>query len=685
MEISDEFLTQHLSNWSIVVRYDSGDEIKHMGMLMLKSKFGKQDITIENGKQKKYMKNKSTQIQILFSTFKEYNIRVGFIYARQTPTQEEIKQMKKDYLECHLLMGDLNLDSNREADSQKLKSLLVERSNVLNEVTTTRFNQIDHIHLNLKEFNIYFATSFINYTTDHHLLSIRIPKHGNKFSTRFLEKMSFNIEKETRSKPMDPRRRFQRNKQTEEKGKIISVNRAEIDLTFDNGASSSIESEKQSKIDLTCLFSPNWLNDEVINKYLQMLNKHNSNIFIYDTTFHTAFVEGGFERVQNYYRRKNVLSFNSIFIPVHLGSHWFLITYNGEELISFDPYNYPDSVGRKKQDLLEINKKFHTDILTKLKCNYLQPLFQKYNKQWIDISIKVKLPPEIPAQDNGHDCGVFLLMFAKCIILHLDFDFATDDMINIRDKIKEEINADQINRNIPHGRLRKRKGKRNETPTKKMRHKIEMQCPQRTIINPDAETCWLNSCLQVVLAAMDFKETLCPIGSVFWQNLICLQEKGASVALDPTDIKQTIILTERARILRKNVLPTHTLFDIGNLPLLYNEGLRTQRIGQQDCRDFFFCINENREAWPDVFNLFKVKTLSETECCRCGYVSRQEINANEMTVITLTCPLTEVNMKNFLEYQLNGSHEVENWRDEDGCGNIVNGMSRTRISDIDES
>ena len=108
-----------------------------------------------------------------------------------------------------------------------------------------------------------------------------------------------------------------------------------------------------------------------------------------------------------------MLSFEKIFIPIHNGNHWFLIIFDGNELTSFDPYNYPGIDGRKKQDLLENNKLFHTKLLTNLKFDYFQPLFKKYNKQWHDITIRVKLPPEIPCQENNHDCGVFLLMFAS--------------------------------------------------------------------------------------------------------------------------------------------------------------------------------------------------------------------------------------------------------------------------------
>ena len=653
---------------------------------MLKSKLSNKE-NVENIIEHRYSKRNVTQIQVLLATFPEYGVNAGFLYTRQTPTLEEIKFIKHCFRDCDLLMGDLNLDPKREEDLQKLKRLQERRTSVLNEVTTIRFNQLDHIHLDVNKFKTFYSTSFINYTSDHHLLSLRISKDGNSFNESHLKKMSFNVDKETRSKPMEGKRNFPGNKKVNDraKKKMKTERQDFFDLTRKDENIEG-ESESQTNVDLTCLFSPNWLNDEVINIYLKLLNKHNSNVFMYETQFHSAFLEGGFERVQNYYQRKNVLSFEKIFIPIHHGTHWFLIIFDGNDLTSFDPYNYPGIDGRKKQDLLDNNKLFHTKLLTNLKFDYFHPLFKKYNKQWHDVAIRVKLPPEIPCQENNHDCGVFLLMFAKCVLMNLDFDFDTTDMIHIRDQIRQDIISGNTLPELSLGTSRKRTESGNDHLTKKkIKKSHSMQCPQRRINNPDAETCWLNSCLQLVLAALDYKGTILETGSVLWQNLIWLQGKDASVPLDPSDVKHAIISTERERILSKNVVPSHTLFNLGNLPVLYNEEYRSGRIGQQDCKDFFLCLSENRVAWPDVFDLFSVKTLSETECSNCGHISKQEISVDDRTLISLTCPTFQVNMKEFLENELNGTFEVENWRDENGCGKIVNGKKRTKMMNIDKT
>ena len=51
----------------------------------------------------------------------------------------------------------------------------------------------------------------------------------------------------------------------------------------------------------------NWLNDDVINNYLRMVNAVDGNILIFSSYFHTAFREGGFKRVKDYYRKHALL------------------------------------------------------------------------------------------------------------------------------------------------------------------------------------------------------------------------------------------------------------------------------------------------------------------------------------------------------------------------------------------
>ena len=384
---SDEYVQNFFQSWSILARYDSKDQQKHMGMLLLKSNSSHEGLRITNIVEKHYLKKQKVEMQIVFVDFPDYFLRAAFVYVRSKPSKEYINILKKDLKDTDLVLGDLNLDPQIHEDKNKLSSLIEHRSLVLNQVTTCRFNQLDHIALDCQKFKNYFATSYINYTTDHNVITVRIASKENEFSEQFQQKKTFDIDKET---PKRKRRKI------EKREEIIHLIEDETE-----------ESNTSTDIDLSCLLSPNWLNDNVINTYLEILRKEDESVFMFSTIFHTSFRDGGFEKVKNYYRRHNILSFRMIFIPVHLSNHWFLITFNGSEIVSYDPYDFPGASGMKKQMLVDDNKKMHESILEVLKMTYFKPLYCQNEKHWTDPKTRVMIPPQIPCQLNNHDCGVF--------------------------------------------------------------------------------------------------------------------------------------------------------------------------------------------------------------------------------------------------------------------------------------
>ena len=670
---SNEYLSEYLSNWIILGRFDSKDNMKHMGMLILKSKestIGKVIGKLEEGR---YIKKGLLQIQIVNISIPSFGLECAAVYARETPTLEETTMLKKQLCQVDLIIGDLNLEPSRPKDLVKLRELSENKTMILREITTSRFDQLDHVLLNCTKFEHYFSSSFMNFTTDHHAIVVRIPKTGNKFNTKYLEKLSCNDDLRTfrpKSRPSDWEPR------TPTK---ISSNKKDTGVPLKEQKRSQNNS---SNINLSCLYSPNWLNDEVINEYLKLVNKLNNEVFIYETQFHEAFSSDGFSRVENYYRRKHPLSYSTILIPVHHQNHWFLIKFMENELVTYDPYNYPGASNKEKGEMLKQNFNFHMDILENLRENYFKPLHQKYGKSCPEINLQVLLPPNIPGQNNGHDCGVFLLAFAKCILMKQRFDFCGEDMLEFRNIIREEMESQNVSINVGTESRKRYTSSRPKLQTKRRKEDVDI-ADQRRIINPDLQTCWLNSCLQLVLTAFDYMGNVSPSGSNLWNTLVELKTQDISVALDPSRIKDLIIQTERKRLREGNFGQKHSLFDL-QMPSGPCGSKSSSRIGQQDCKDFFFCLNENRESWEDVFKLFKISTLTSTTCTACNNVSVQEVDANETTFITLDCPATSISMKNHIEENLNGG-ELQEWRDETGCGKLTQGIVRTRLTNVNES
>ena len=62
-------------------------------------------------------------------------------------------------------------------------------------------------------------------------------------------------------------------------------------------------------------------------------------------------------------------------------------------------------------------------MLQQLEQNYFKPLFGMKNKVFKPLTLSVKLPPDIPAQNNLCDCGVFLVTFVKNLVMGKAFNF----------------------------------------------------------------------------------------------------------------------------------------------------------------------------------------------------------------------------------------------------------------------
>ena len=117
---------------------------------------------------------------------------------------------------------------------------------------------------------------------------------------------------------------------------------------------------------------------------------------------------------------------------------------------------------------------------------------------------------------------------------------------------------------------------------------------------------------------MDHQDNLLENGSPLWEHLVWLLKKGNSGSLDPIPIRNLIIAKEKERILSQNVNPINRLFDLGDQEILSEKNIlfdpSRKRLGQQDCKNFFICLEENRKHWADVCDQFWFESKSFTIC-----------------------------------------------------------------------
>ena len=92
-ETNPDELERTLYNWKILERFDSNDDIRHMGLLFLQLCQSKQGDIARNISVKKYVKTekdgKISYLQIRNVAFMEFHLASVFVYVRKTPTQAE--------------------------------------------------------------------------------------------------------------------------------------------------------------------------------------------------------------------------------------------------------------------------------------------------------------------------------------------------------------------------------------------------------------------------------------------------------------------------------------------------------------------------------------------------------------------------------------------------------------------
>lgn len=185
--------------------------------------------------------------------------------------------------------------------------------------------------------------------------------------------------------------------------------------------------------DLATLRSPRWLNDEVINFYLQLISLRSEksqgalpSLHVFSSFFYPKLRDRGYEAVRTSTRRVSppVTSRDMVLFPIHLGAHWCLAVIDfPEKTISY----YDSLHGRNEQCLRILCDWLARESLDKRQVEFD---FAGWRENW---------PSNVPSQQNGHDCGVFALAFAEHISRRAALSFSQDDMLYWRDRIAYEI------------------------------------------------------------------------------------------------------------------------------------------------------------------------------------------------------------------------------------------------------
>lgn len=181
--------------------------------------------------------------------------------------------------------------------------------------------------------------------------------------------------------------------------------------------------------DMQTLAGLNWLNDEVINFYMELLRERGKlenylSVYAFNTFFYPRLLSGGHAALKRWTRKVDIFSFDLLIVPVHLGVHWCLAAID----LCNKTIKYYDSMGSPNNKCLQsLMKYLQEESLDKKKQKFDTSGWQMENVQ------------DIPQQMNGSDCGMFSCVYAEFICRNAKFTFTQKDMPYFRRKMVYEI------------------------------------------------------------------------------------------------------------------------------------------------------------------------------------------------------------------------------------------------------
>jgi len=179
--------------------------------------------------------------------------------------------------------------------------------------------------------------------------------------------------------------------------------------------------------DLETLEKTNWLNDVIINHYMELLCCEAEEIgFSYKAI--SSFL---LEHITNESKRKDKkkhvlpsdwLEFDHLLIPIYYEDHWFLLLVNILSRTANVFNSFETSKREKKQ--------------VKIILDYMDKHSDNNDDDRVNWTVNYNHKHK---QDNTYDCGVYVCMFARSIIFKIKQDIEKQHVTSYREWMKNEI------------------------------------------------------------------------------------------------------------------------------------------------------------------------------------------------------------------------------------------------------
>ncbi|XP_038587454.1 sentrin-specific protease 3b [Micropterus salmoides] len=176
--------------------------------------------------------------------------------------------------------------------------------------------------------------------------------------------------------------------------------------------------------DLGTLYGQNWLNDQVMNMYGDLvMDSVPEKVHFFNSFFYDKLRTKGYEGVKRWTKNVDIFQKDLLLIPIHLEVHWSLVSVD----IPRRAITYFDSQRT-------LNRRCPKHIFKYLQAEAIKKDQQDFLTGW-----KGFFKMNVGRQNNDSDCGAFVLQYCKCLALGQPFSFGQLDMPRLRRQMYKEL------------------------------------------------------------------------------------------------------------------------------------------------------------------------------------------------------------------------------------------------------
>ncbi|XP_016101691.1 uncharacterized protein [Sinocyclocheilus grahami] len=176
--------------------------------------------------------------------------------------------------------------------------------------------------------------------------------------------------------------------------------------------------------DLSTLYGQNWLNDQVMNMYGDLvMDSVPEKVHFFNSFFYDKLRTKGYDGVKRWTKNVDIFQKDLLLIPIHLEVHWSLISVDIKQH-SITYFDSQRTLNRRCPK--HIFKYLQAEAMIKEKRDFLT---------WWKGFFKMN----VGRQNNDSDCGAFVLQYCKCLALGQPFSFSQQDMPKLRRLMYKEL------------------------------------------------------------------------------------------------------------------------------------------------------------------------------------------------------------------------------------------------------